>query len=433
MTQSIDPLPRYDALRVVAGVLLPLVAQGLILRRRRTVDLLDHLDADARALSVLRELRDRRGRRPLRLRLGGRDLAIVLSAADARRILDGSPDDFAIANLEKRAALGRFQPHGLLVSPAEDRPPRRRFNEQILGAGCPRHRLAESIAATVAQEASEMLSVAARQAGVLDWDVFARHWWRLVRRVVLGGQAREDSRLTDLLGALRAGANWAYLAPRRRRTRDEFLARLRTHLARAEPGSLAELVAEARAPRGVHADEQVPQWLFAFDGAAMATMRALVLLQSRPTAAGGDAATGPERLRPYLLESLRLWPTTPAILRDAVGESAWDGRTLPAGTALLIYAPLLHRDDAHLAEPDGFHPELWQPGIADPPWAVPFSGGPGACPGRDLVTAIATTMLAALAEHTSPAAGSALGSGRPLPATLSPFRLRFRVAAGTRT
>src|SRR5256885_4672527 len=101
---AIEPLAPAETLAVVARVLLPLAARGLIMRRRRTVSLLDRLDADARAVRLLRRLRERHGAAPLRIRLPGRELAIVLSSADAERILDGPPEVFVIANREKRAA-----------------------------------------------------------------------------------------------------------------------------------------------------------------------------------------------------------------------------------------------------------------------------------------------------------------------------------------
>jgi len=64
--------------------------------------------------------------------------------------------------------------------------------------------------------------------------------------------------------------------------------------------------------------EQVPQWLFAFDAAGMASFRALALLVAHPDgldaaraeiAAAGAARTPLPALRAALLEAVRLWPT----------------------------------------------------------------------------------------------------------------------------
>jgi cytochrome P450 len=371
------------------------------------VGALDRLDADRRAVRRLQRLRESHGPGPVRLAIPGRDLALVLAAEDVPRVLDGSPDPFAPDNREKRAALGHFQPHGVLISHGRERAERRAFNERVLEPGRPVHELGDAFGAKVAEE------VAALPAE-LGWDAFARGWWRLVRRVVLGDGARDDDELTDMLTRLRGDANWAFLKPRRSALRERFLERLRGHIERAEPGSLASLVATVPATPATDPVGQVPQWLFAFDAAGMATFRALALLDGRPE-------RDPAFLGAAVLESLRLWPTTPAILRDTTTETEWRGGTLPAGAGLVIFAPFFHRD---FAGADGFHPELWLDG-AEPPAVVPFSAGPAECPGRSLVLQLSSALLGRLLDgrelrgsHVEP----------PLPATLSPFRLRYSLA-----
>jgi hypothetical protein len=46
------------------------------------------------------------------------------------------------------------------------------------------------------------------------------------------------------------------------------------------------------------------------------------------------------------MEALRLWPTTPMILRETVEETAGNGAMLPAGAELLIFAPYSSRPRA---------------------------------------------------------------------------------------
>src|SRR4051812_11588536 len=101
---------------VVADVVMPLLARGVIVRRPRIVGALDRLDADRRAVKRLQRLRDRHGPGPLLLRVPGRRIALVLSPDDVHRVLAQTPEPFAAAMMEKRAALGHFQPHGVLVS-----------------------------------------------------------------------------------------------------------------------------------------------------------------------------------------------------------------------------------------------------------------------------------------------------------------------------
>jgi cytochrome P450 len=428
-----------DSAGVVADVVAPLAGRGVIVRRPRVVGVLDRMDADRRAVRRLQTLRHRYGDGPVLLRVPGREVAFVLSPSHVRRVLDGSPEPFAIANREKRAALSHFQPHGVLISQGAERAERRRFNEEVLDFGRPVHRLGDEIALKVAQEASAMLA-GARAAGALAWDEFAVAWWRMVRRVVLGDAARDEHRVTDLLTKLRGDANWAYLKPKRRRLRAQFLELLAACVQRAEPGSLAHLVVSAPSSPSTYPLEQVPQWLFAFDSAGMATFRALALLAAHPDQServeselvGRDlsAAQDLPLLRSCLLESVRLWPTTPAVLRDTTADTDWAGRTLPAGAAVVIFAPYFHRDDERLPYADRFEPALWTDGAMADGWPlIPFSAGPGECAGRDLVLLTTSLMLAnVLAAGRPSQMGEVLASETPLPRTLSPFRLRFEAS-----
>lgn len=438
VSAPIRPLPPSDTVAVLRDVLIPLAARGLIMRRQRTETWLDRRDADRRAVSRLEELRVRHRGAPIRLRLPSRNVAIILSAADARIVLDGSPEPFATANREKRAALARFQPHGVLISDAVARPGRRRFNEHVLDTPDPVHRRADELLAPVEDEAEALLR-AARAAGGLTWSIFAVGWWRLVRRLVLGVSAREDHAVTDLLARLRADANWAYVKPSPHRLGNQFLARVREYLDRAEPGSLAGLIAEQG--RGEHAEDQVAHWLFAFDAAGMASFRALALIDAHPAEAGAIHAElsvspdlGPHlwpRLQATVLESLRLWPTTPAILRDSTIATEWQNGILPAGSAILIHVPFFHRSEHWLPEADRFAPSLWlEPrDEAASPLLLPFPAGPAGCAGRNLVLLVTSALLnrllsaAAFYQTVEPT----LRACAPLPATPSPFRLRFEL------
>jgi cytochrome P450 len=181
-------------------------------------------------------------------------------------------------------------------------------------------------------------------------------------------------------------ANWAYLRPRRTGLRRRFETRLRAHLDRAEPGSLAGVLAETPAEPDVDPAGQVPHWLFAFDAAGIAAYRALARLASAP-----DARADLAYLQAAVLESVRLWPTTLVLLRDST--AAVDGA--PAGTGYLIVTSFFQR-----ARGGCFDPDLWLSGRAEEDWAlVPFSRGPARCPGRELVLFTTGTMLAALRER----------------------------------
>jgi len=419
-----------ETVRVAAEVVLPALAGGVIKRRPAALAVAGKLQLDRPAIELFRKLRARHGSRPLRLRMPGRSVDLALSGEDVGAVLAAAPAPFSPSTVEKRAALGHFQPHGVLISDPGDRGPRRAFNEAVLEPGQPLHALAAPFARIVADEAAVLLIELSR-AGELTWDAFNVAWWRLVRRVVLGDSARDDDEVTDLLARLRLDANWAYLHPRRTRSRERFKARLASHLGHAEPGSLASVIAEVDTTDAV---DQVAHWLFAFDAAGIVTYRALALLAAHPAAMerAGEEVAGldfemPNQL-PYLracvLESVRLWPTTPMLLRESTEETPWG----PAGTTVLIFTPFFHRDRDELPYADRFEPEIWLDGRAQAnPALVPFSAGPAICPGRDLVQFCTSTLLAHLIRNNrfEQASGPVLAPERPLPATLDNFHLRF--------
>ena len=267
---------------------------------------------------------------------------------------------------------------------------------------------------------------------------------------ILAVSERAGSRgQTDDLASLRAAGNFAFFRPTPKKLRARFFRQLRGHLDRAEPDSLAGVMAETPASEMTRPAQQVPQWLFAYDAAAWASFRALALLGSHPEQAATVRAELPsdppadppdtEYLRACVLESLRLWPTTPVVLRETTAPTQWRNGTLPEGTSLVVFAPYFHRDERHVSEAHRFVPEIWtgntgapQLGaITDDAWPLmPFSAGPAVCPGRDLVLFTASAMLGTLlARHDLRLQPPpALGPEQDLPGTLNPFELTFATA-----
>jgi cytochrome P450 len=427
-----------ETLGVLADVIVPTVAKGVIIRRPTVVGLAERLDLDRRAVRRVQRLRNRYGEGPLLLRIPLRSQAVVLSAEHVHRVLDETPEPFATATQEKRAALAHFQPQGALISHGADRQDRRRYNEAVLDTGRRVHRLAERFRDVVGEEARLLLEWPNRR-GVLTWHAFAVAHFRVVRRVVFGDAAREDHELSRLMARLRADANWAFLRPRRTHVRRRFFEHMRRYVDVPEPNTLAEMMARVPITPRTEPLQQIPQWLFAFDPAGMTTFRALALLASHPEQArrareevdhrADPARAELPRLRATVLESLRLWPTTPLVLRETTADTTWHTGRLPAGTGLLIFAPFFHRDDQRLQYADRFTPELWLDGRTahDAP-LIPFSAGPAACPGRHLVLLLTSEMLAALiAGHDARLTDNRLSAERPLPGTLDNYTLRFRL------
>ncbi|MFC9088263.1 cytochrome P450 [Nocardiopsis dassonvillei] len=446
---------------MLSSVLLPNLARGVIVRRPLMTGLVAGLDADRRAVSLLRGLRERHGDDPLPLRLAGRRLALVLSPEDVGRLLRETPEPFSPGGMEKRGALSHFQPHGVLVSDHDARPGRRAANVAALVPGQTIHPDGDVVAGQADDEALA-LRLALRGGEVLDWRRFADSFHAMARRVVFGPFAAQDRRTTELLHTLRSRANWAYAAPADHAAREEFLGRVRANIERAEPGSLAaRLVAGsaaaksaagcphggggqdrgATAPGGdgqgadVHPEDQVAHWLFAFDAAAVAAFRSLALLTSlSPSAhAAREEADGREGLdlpllRATVRESVRLWPTTLMVIRESTRETAWREEVFEAGTAFLVVSSYFHRDSSRLPYADAFEPEVWLDGRAEAePGIVPFSYGPAGCAARDLVPLTVSLFLRALLRGRNltrvDAGGPLPASG--LPASLNHFALRF--------
>ncbi|KAK0704223.1 cytochrome P450 [Apiosordaria backusii] len=146
---------------------------------------------------------------------------------------------------------------------------------------------------------------------------------------------------------------------------------------------------------------QVAHYLFAFGPAGMATFRALALLGSHleeQKKAAEEARNANNADRPYsraiLLESLRLWPTTPAILRETTRDAELGGKTVPKGTQAVIFAPFFHRDDERLEFAHKLSPERWLDTEVDVDnGLLPFSAGPGMCPAHNLVPMVASLAI----------------------------------------
>jgi cytochrome P450 len=452
MTQreSLPVASLRDRLAFVAEVTAPMLAKGPLIRRPRAVALSERLGLDARAVRRMAALRGTYGEGPLLVRIPGRTHTVILSPAHARRVLNETPDPFTPATDEKRAALGHFEPDASLVSVGRDRAERRRFNDQVLENDRPVHSMAPRFIAVVEDEIGRLVREAG---GRLDWDAFIRAWYTVVRRVVLGNGARDDRALTDLLETLRTRGNWVMLKRQREALLERFRGMVRRHIERADDGSLAARMAALSPSKDTRPEDQVAHFLFAFDPGAMASFRALALLAAHPHALARAReevrAAGPGEGRamlPYLrasvLESLRLWPTTPVILRQSTRETDWDGATLPAGVNIVVFAPFFHRS-ASLPFAHRFAPELWlQEDDPDRPVRtaadraagegvalVPFSFGPGRCPASDLVPMLGSAALATIVAAATPRLHETgrLDGDRPMPGLLDNYTLAFQL------
>lgn len=388
-----------DRLGVVRDVLLPTVAQGTLARRTPIVRLAERYQWDARAVSRLKSLRAKFGDGPIVVRVLTRKQVILLRAEHVDRVLRETPEPFATASSEKVSALGHFEPKNSLVSRGKERACRRRLSDEALQSDRPIHACGANFADIAASEMRMLVLDNANTGKRLTWDRFSPVWDRIVRRIVLGDGAAHDTKLTEALLALRYHGNWGFLRPRNGRLFRDYTDALLPHLQRREPGSLAAMLRHDVRDDLSAPPDQYTHYMFAFDAAAMAVYRALAVLAIEPelaarTAVGADGEVS-DLQRACVLESLRLWPTTFVILRETTRTVAWEGGTMPEGWGVWIFSSLFHRDEERLPYAHRFAPDIWMDDDLPKPGIVPFSDGPGICPGRHIVKHVAGSAIGA--------------------------------------
>ncbi|WP_071796819.1 cytochrome P450 [Natronohydrobacter thiooxidans] len=427
-----------DLLALVWDVTLPTLSKGVLRRRPSVVGFLESAGTETRGIRRLQALRKKFSGQAVLVSAFGRRHLILTEPAQMQHVLQQTPALFQSSSSEKDSALAHFEPGVSLVSDGGKREIRREFNAEVLDEGCPMHSLSDQIRQVVKHEIGSLLEMLQGDDDpVLTWSDFEQAWNRTIRQILLGKLARDDEALTQMLNKLRDAGNWAFLHPGRKRLRRKFHAALQAHLDNADPTSLAGRAAQFSDRNKTRPSDQFAHYMFAFDPGGMATFRALALLAAHPRSmqlvrrqlASGEDQAGP-LLRATLLESLRLWSTTPVILRQAREDIDWAGDTVPAKTQVVIYAPFFHRDDQTVAEADSFAPGLWPEGrVLRDTRFVPFSDGDGICPARDLVLMTGAMVLGELlatrcATLHDPAR---LDAARPLPPTLDNYSLAFRL------
>jgi cytochrome P450 len=442
--QSIRNEPRtasfLDTCAVFWDVFLPTIAKGVIIRRPQVLAMVQRLDLDKRAIRRMQRLQRKYGSEPLWLPLPGRSLALLFGPEDVHRVLNDTPKLFSAATQDKVAALSHFEPKGVLISEGVERDDRRHYNEEILQAHRPVHSLAGTFAEIIDREARQLCR-SLQPGSDLTWGKFSDAWFRIVRLVVLGGKAADDQELSKLMATLRRRANWAFLAPKSDVLRGRLISKIQEYIRDADPDSLAGIMEQTHANPSTAPAQQVPQWLFAFDAAGISCFRTLALLASHRNVGrrvrneveerqGSGSTHALPLTTAAVLEALRLWPTTPLLLRESKTETVWNSRTLPARTEFVIFTPFFHRNAERQPFADRFTPEFWDGDQRSEnlPYLA-FSDGPAVCPGRSLVLYLVPEMIASLLRHSRVRLKNSdlLNPDRPIPGTLSPYQLRFEL------
>ncbi|KAL2131485.1 hypothetical protein VTI74DRAFT_4973 [Chaetomium olivicolor] len=383
----------YDTLRVLQTVVGPTLGKGVIKRHPWIEAAAQHLGLDTDAVQLLQELRKKYGSGPLLLRLPFRSQVLLLDPKDVSQVLNSTPVPFGSATKEKISSLRHFEPNHILIADPERRSQLRPMHETALATGERVHPFTKRFQAVIDEELTPLIPASGTTAN-FDWPAFSKAWYRIIRRIVLGDAARSDDQLTSDLDDLRRRANGGFMMPVDNTKLEHVQARLASYIDAPEEGSLV-----TRLPRdghGLDLESQIAHWLFAFDPAGIAVFRALALSgchaeeQARVAEEARDVGrVGGEDRRvsgAVFLESVRLYPTTPAILRELSEDAVLGGHKFQKGTGVIVFAPFFHRDGERLEFADRLVPEQWSDREMDlAKGLVPFSAGPAICPAHNLV------------------------------------------------
>lgn len=396
----IPALSLRDDLLFNLGYVVPMAMQGTFTRNPRWVAFWTSVHPDPAAVRFVGRLRERYRGNVLSLHLGLTTSLLVLDWNSVQQVLDNSPTVYADPP-PKRNGMRVFQPNAVTISRGEEWRDRRRFNEAVLDADRPAHEYAGTILEVVRDEVRHIPRLE-------RWDDFDGLFARVMRQVVFGRAAREDTELTDLLGRLLREANRPLKLGKSKHF-EPFYARIRHYLSRPEPGSLVALCRQTTATERTKVENQIPHWMFAlWETLGANTVRALAAILAHSAAearvldelASADPATpgGIVQLRYLegcLHEAMRLWPTTPMLVRETLTADTLDGVAVPAGRQVVIWNSFNHRDRAAYPEADRFSPDAWAHGRPSPLFNH-LSSGPQVCAGVNLLLFVGKAVIAAM-------------------------------------
>ena len=431
MAQDFPHASVAEGIRFTAQIGVPNILQGLFNKRELPVKIASRIGAEHLGYELVEGLVKRYGPGPFYVRVAKDESLLLTHPDDLKFVLGASPDPFASDPEPKVKGMAAFQPDALTISRGDLWAQRRQFADAVLEPDKPVYRLATSFAAVAADTAGELAGKPIR------WEDIDRAFLRMIRRVVLGDSAADDTGITDLLGELMSQGNKMPGTPGPQYP--EFIAGIQRYIDKAEPGSLASQVASAPTPPGGAAGQMV-HWMFALKANLAANvLRALAVLATHPEQqrearheiADADLGTATgvaslEYLGGCLLEAMRLWPTVGLLVKVAHRDVEFpSGAVLPEGRQLLIYNVFNHRNRARIPYADKFSPGEWVSGTAAEDWSFNFfSHGPQNCPGAGISIFLGQAVMANLLKAGPlSVSGVRLDPGKPLPHGVDPYGL----------
>jgi hypothetical protein len=244
VTQDFPHASALDGIRFTAQIGAPNIIQGLFSKRELPVKIASRLGAEYSGFQLVDGLVRKYGPGPFYVRVAKDESLLVTHPDDLKFVLGGSPDPFASDPEPKVKGMAAFQPDALTISRGDLWAQRRQFADAVLEPNRPVHRLAQSWTGICADAARELAGTPIR------WADIDRAYLKVVRRVVLGDSAGDDTRVTDLLGELMADGNKMPGKPGPQYP--EFIADIQRYIDKAERGGRADgpLVVRAQGESG---------------------------------------------------------------------------------------------------------------------------------------------------------------------------------------
>jgi cytochrome P450 len=427
-----------DTLRFNLRYVVPNILQGLFIRRPRWVALFARLNRGFVSAGLGPRLRELYGGKAARMRFLSKPALLLFDGEAIQRVLDNSPDTYG-PPVAKCRGMAHFQPAAVTVSTGVDWQRRRAFNMAALGDPYADMELAAIVHAVCTEEGAALGAKAE-----LRWADFAHTSQRIMLRVVFG-RADEDHRTAhEMLRALMSRANWLIVRPSVRRLK-AFQARLQGLIASAAPGTLAFRARTLSNAARIPIADQITHWMFAMSDTLSENLaRAAGVIHAIPRSR--DLArqevqnvnllnpTAPSLLkyiRACLEETMRLWPSTPFIVREALHTDTICGHRITPGDQLVIPNVLNHVDPRAVARALEWYPERW---LEHPPPSnfYHLSGGAQSCAGAAIARYVGTQVLAELVNASEFSTHKPrIVSAQRLPASYNPFAIRL-VAANPR-
>lgn len=427
-----------DTLRFNLRYVVPNILQGLFIRRPRGVALFARLNRGFVSAGLGPRLREAYGGDAARLRFLSKPSLLLFDQEAIQRVLDNSPDVYGPPAAKCRG-MAHFQPAAVTVSTGVDWQSRRAFNVAALGDPYADMELATMVHAVCAEEGAALGAKAE-----LRWADFAHASQSIMLRVIFG-RADDDHRTAhEMLRALMSRANWLIVRPSRRRL-EAYQTRVQRLIAGAARGTLAFRARTLPDAASIPMADQVTHWMFAMSDTlcenvaraagvihAIPRSRDLARQEVRNVDLRNPAAPGLLRYtRACLEETMRLWPSTPFIVRQALHTDTICGHRIAPGDQLVVPNVLNHVDPRAVARASEWYPERWLE-HSQPSKFYHLSGGAQSCAGAQMARYVGTQVLAELVNsgefHTH---NPRIGSAQRLPASYDPFAIRL-VAANRR-